>query len=138
LLERGDRMTMAASLEARMPFMDHELAAFVSSLPDHYRVRGWRTKWILREAMKRLLPSSILERQKVGFRVPVNEWFRGPMRDYLYAHLLGDDSRTRDYYRRDVLERVLKEHVDGRQNHEKLLWSLLNLEIWHRQYLGAK
>lgn len=138
LLERGDRMTMAASIEARMPFMDHELAAYVSSLPDNYRVRGRQTKWILREAMKRLLPAAILERPKVGFRVPVNEWFRGPMRDYLYDHLTGKDSLTVQYYRRDVLERVLAEHVNGRQNHEKLLWTLLNLEIWHRQYIGEK
>lgn len=135
LLERGDRMTMAASLEARMPFMDHELAAYVSSLPDDYRVRGRTTKWILREAMKQLLPQAILERPKVGFRVPVNEWFRGPMKDYLYEHLTGASSRTRHYYHSDALQQVLAEHVKGRQNHEKLLWSLLTLEIWHRQYL---
>jgi asparagine synthase (glutamine-hydrolysing) len=138
LLERGDRMTMAASIEARMPFMDHELAAYVSTLPDHYRVRGRQTKWILREAMKRLLPAAILERPKVGFRVPVNEWFRGPMRDYLYDHLTGTESQTAHYYQRDVLQRLLDEHVQGRQNHEKLLWALLNLEIWHRQYLGGR
>ena len=135
LLERGDRMTMAASLEARMPFMDHELAAYVSSLPDEYRVRGRTTKWILREAMKQLLPQAILERPKVGFRVPVNEWFRGPMKDYLYEHLTGVESRTRHYYHAPALQQVLTEHVAGRQNHEKLLWSLLTLEIWHRQYL---
>lgn len=135
LLERGDRMTMAASLEARMPFMDHELAAYVSSLPDDYRVRGRTTKWILREAMKQLLPQAILERPKVGFRVPVNEWFRGPMKDYLYEHLTGASSRTRHYYHAQALGQVLAEHVKGRQNHEKLLWSLLTLEVWHRQYL---
>ncbi|KAB0331705.1 asparagine synthase (glutamine-hydrolyzing) [Janthinobacterium lividum] len=135
LLERGDRMTMAASLEARMPFMDHELAAYVSSLPDEYRVRGRTTKWILREAMKQLLPENILSRPKVGFRVPVNEWFRGPMKDYLYEHLTGAESRTRHYYHAQALQQVLAEHVAGRQNHEKLLWSLLTLEIWHRQYL---
>ncbi|MCG7756787.1 MAG: asparagine synthase (glutamine-hydrolyzing) [Nitrosomonas sp.] len=135
LLERGDRMTMAASLEARMPFMDHELAAFVSSLPDKYRVRGHTTKWILREAMKRLLPPAILQRPKVGFRVPVNEWFQGPMREYLYEHLKSSTSLTREYYRPAMLDKVLTDHVTGRQNHEKLLWSMLNLEIWHRQYL---
>ncbi|MES2116851.1 MAG: asparagine synthase (glutamine-hydrolyzing) [Pseudomonadota bacterium] len=135
LLERGDRMTMAASIEARMPFMDHELAAFVSGLPDHYRVRGRTTKWILREAMKQLLPQAILARPKVGFRVPVNEWFRGPMKDYLYEHLTGAASRTRAYYHPAALQQVLAEHVGGRQNHEKLLWSLLTLEIWHRQQL---
>lgn len=137
LLERGDRMTMAASLEARMPFMDHELAEFVSAMPDEFRVRGRATKWILREAMKRLLPRSILERPKVGFRVPVNEWFRGPMKDYLYDHLTGADSRTRDYYRPDKLQELLKDHVSGKQNHEKLLWCLLNLEVWHRECLSS-
>jgi asparagine synthase (glutamine-hydrolysing) len=136
LLERGDRMTMAASLEARMPYMDHELAAFVSSLPDHYRVRGKSTKWILHAAMKRILPEPILSRSKVGFRVAVNEWFRGPMRDYLYDHLTSPESMTADYYRRPALEKVLADHVAGRHNHEKLLWSLLNLEIWHRRYSG--
>jgi asparagine synthase (glutamine-hydrolysing) len=134
LLERGDRMTMAASLEARMPYLDHELAALVSSLPDRYRVRGARTKWILYEAAQTLLPGSILSRPKIGFRVPVGDWFRGTMRDYLYDHLTGTDSVTIGYYRKPALHKALAEHVAGRTNHEKLLWSLLNLELWHRQY----
>ena len=134
LLERGDRMTMGASIEARMPFMDHELAAYVSALPDEYRVRGSTTKWILRQAMKRLLPADILERPKVGFRVPVNEWFRGNMRDYLFDHLTGADSRTSGYYRRQALNAILSEHVSGRHNHEKMLWTMLGLELWHREY----
>lgn len=133
LLERGDRMTMAASLEARMPFMDHQLAAFVSGLADEWRVRGLTTKRILREAMRRVLPPAILERPKVGFRVPVNEWFRGSMRGYLADHLLGSDSRTREYYRPEALRSYVDEHTAGRQNHEKLLWALLTLEIWHRE-----
>jgi asparagine synthase (glutamine-hydrolysing) len=134
LLERGDSMTMAASLEARMPFLDHELAAMASALPDDYRVRGRDTKWILRQAARRFLPAPIIDRPKVGFRVPVNEWFRGAMRDYLHDHLLGQDSRTAGYYRRDVLRQMLAEHAAGRHNHEKLLWCLLNLEIWKREY----
>jgi asparagine synthase (glutamine-hydrolysing) len=134
LLERGDRMTMAASIESRVPFLDHRLAEFVSKLPDDCRVRGMKTKWVLREAAKKILPQRILTRPKVGFRVPVNEWFRGPMKDYLFDHLKGPGSATRGYYHGAALDRVLDEHVGGRQNHEKLLWSLLNLEIWHRQY----
>jgi asparagine synthase (glutamine-hydrolysing) len=133
LLERGDRMTMAASLEARMPFMDHQLAAFVSGLPDEWRVRGLTTKRILRAAMRRVLPAEILERPKIGFRVPVNEWFRGSMRGYLTDHLLAAESRTRDYYRPQALRRYVDEHTAGRQNHEKLLWCLLSLEVWHRE-----
>jgi asparagine synthase (glutamine-hydrolysing) len=135
LLERGDRMTMAASIEARVPFLDHELAAFVSSLPDGFRVRGLQSKWVLREAGKQLIPERILARPKVGFRVPVNEWFRGEMREYLLDHLQGGSSITRPYYDARILDRVLAEHLNGKQNHEKLLWALLNLEIWHRQYV---
>jgi asparagine synthase (glutamine-hydrolysing) len=137
LLERGDRMTMAASIEARVPFLDHELAAFVSSLPDRYRVRGLRSKWILREAGRGILPPRILSRPKVGFRVPVNEWLRGEMRDYVVDHLQSASSITRAYFDEQALDQIVGEHLDGRQNHEKLLWSLLNLEIWHRQYARA-
>ena len=134
LLERGDRMTMAASIESRVPFLDHELAGFVSSLPDSYRVKGLKTKWILRQAGRSLIPGEILDRPMVGFRVPVNKWFQGPLKDYLADHLRGRESKTRGYYDPQVLDRMLDDHVDGRQNHEKLLWALLNLEIWHRQY----
>lgn len=134
LLERGDRMTMAASLEARMPFMDHQLAEFVSSQPDELRLKGNVSKWMLREGMKRLLPESIINRPKVGFRVPMADWFRGPMRDYLCDHLVGANSKTQDFYNKPVLERYIKEHIEHKQNHEKLLWALLNLEIWQREY----
>ncbi len=134
LLERADRMTMAASIEARVPFLDHELAAYVSALPDRYRVRGFTGKWILREVAKHWLPRRILKRPKVGFRLPVNEWFRGPMREYLLDHLRGAGALTRAYYDRRTLDTLLDEHLAGRQNHEKLLWTLLNLEVWHRCY----
>jgi asparagine synthase (glutamine-hydrolysing) len=134
LLERGDRMTMAASIESRVPFLDHQLAGYVSSLPDSYRVKGLKTKWILRQAAQSLIPEKILNRPKVGFRVPVSKWFQGPMKDYLRGHLQGAESKTRGYYDPQVLDRVVGDHIEGRQNHEKLLWALLNLEIWHRQY----
>jgi len=134
LLERADRMTMAASIEARVPFLDHEFAAFVSALPDRDRVRGLRGKWILRAAGRRLLPQRILTRPKVGFRVPINAWFRGKMCEYLRDHLQGESSLTRAYYDARTLDGILAEHLGGKQNHEKVLWALLNLEIWHRQY----
>ena len=133
LLERGDRMTMAASLEARMPFMDIQLAEFVATLPDHYRIRGRTTKWILRKAMESILPRDILERPKVGFRVPVNIWFQTTMKEYLQEHLLGPESISNAFYHARALQTLVSEHVDGRQNHEKVLWMLLNLEIWLRQ-----
>jgi asparagine synthase (glutamine-hydrolysing) len=134
LLERGDRMTMAASIEARVPFLDHKLVEFAATLPDHWRVDELRRKRVLREVARSLLPREIPERTKVGFRVPVIEWFTGGMRDYLYDHLRSTSSMTRGYYNAAVLDRVLDEHTKGVQTHDKLLWALLTLEIWHRQY----
>jgi asparagine synthase (glutamine-hydrolysing) len=134
LLERGDRMSMAASIEGRLPFMDHRLAEYVSALPDNYRVRGRTTKWILRQAMQRLLPAEILNRPKVGFRVPVNDWFRGPLKDWIRELLLESGSKTTGYYHKKRLEKVINDHTRGRHNHEKLLWTMLNLELVHREY----
>jgi len=132
LLERDDRMTMAASLEARAPFLDHRLAEYVSRLPDALRVRGLSTKWILRQAGRRLIGGRSLEPRQAGFRIPVGSLLRGEMRDFLLDHLRGPGSRTRCYYEPRVLDRVLDRHLAGRANHEELLWTLLNLEIWHR------
>ena len=134
LLERGDRMTMAASIEARVPFLDHKLVEFVATLPDHWRVDELRRKRVLREAARSILPREIRKRRKVGFRVPMDEWFAGGMREYLYDHLRAADSLTRSYYNTAVLDRILDEHTHGVQTHDKLLWTLLTLEIWHRQY----
>jgi asparagine synthase (glutamine-hydrolysing) len=134
LLERGDRMTMAASIEARVPFLDHHLAEFVSALPDHWRVDELRRKRVLRVAARALLPREILQRRKVGFRAPISQWFAGGMREYLFDHLRSPGSLTRDYYHGEVLDRLLDQHADGVQANDKLLWTLLTLEIWHRQY----
>lgn len=132
LLERGDRMTMAASIEARMPFMDHTLIEYVSALPDCYRIRGWQTKRVLRQGMQQLLPQEILARSKDGFRVPVNEWFRGKMRDYLFDLITSQNSVTRTYLDEKAVDRALAEHDQKKQNHEKLLWTLMSLEIFLR------
>ena len=130
VLERTDRMTMAASLEARAPFLDHRLAEFVSALPDGLRVRGLATKWILRRAAKPLLAG--LAPRQAGFRIPIGAWLRGELSEFLRDHLRGAGSRTRAYYEPKLLDRLLDEHLAGRRNHEEILWTLLNLEIWHR------
>jgi asparagine synthase (glutamine-hydrolysing) len=134
LLERGDRMTMAAGIEARMPFMDHVLAASLSRLPDSCRVRGLTGKWLLRQAMAPLLPDAVLHRPKVGFRVPVNLWFQDKLRGWVNELLLSSASATRDWYRVDRLARLVDDHVSGRHNHEKALWMLVTLELFQRQY----
>jgi asparagine synthase (glutamine-hydrolysing) len=135
LLERGDRMAMAQSLEVRAPYLDHRLVEHVSAQPDEMRVRGLSTKWILREAGRQLLPEALGARPKGGFRVPVALWLRGELREPLLEHLRSDASLTRKYYDAETLDRVVDEHLANRKNHEKILWTLLNLEIWHRTCL---
>ena len=135
LLERGDRMAMAASLEVRAPYLDHRLVEHVSAQPDDMRVRGLSTKWILREAGRQLLPPELGARPKGGFRVPVAVWLRGELREPLLEHLRSDASLTRKYYAAETLDRVVDEHLANRKNHENILWTLLNLEIWHRTCL---
>ena len=135
LLERSDRMTAAASLELRAPFLDHRLAEYVSALPDGARVRGLSTKWILRRADERLLAGAALKPRKAGFRIPLGELMRTEARELVVDHLRGAGCRTRAYCDGAVLDRLIDEHLAGKRNHEELLWTLLNLEIWHRMYL---
>ena len=134
LLERADRIPMSASLEARAPFLDHRLAEHVSALPDALRVRGLSTKWILRQAARRLVPSAAAAPRKGGFGIRAGGWLRGELRESLLEHLRGAGSRMRAYFNPAALDRVLDEHLSGRRQHEELLWTLLNLEIWHRKY----
>ncbi len=129
LLERNDRARIAIG----MPFLDHRVAEQVSGLPDDRRVRGLATKWILREAARHLLPDNFACR-KGGFRLPVRDWLRNELGDTLAGHLQSGESQTRRYYDTDVLDRLLREHVARKKNHDATLWTLLNLEIWHRQY----
>lgn len=136
LLERDDRGAAAGGAAIRLPYLDHRLAEHVSGLPDEQRVRGLATKWVLREAARKLVPAD-LARRKAGFRMPVRDWLRNELRDTLAEHLQGGASRTRRYYDAAVLDRLVREHVDGKNNHDAILWTLLNLEIWHRRYSPA-
>ena len=129
LLERSDRMTAAASLELRMPFLDHRVAEYVSALPDSARVRGLSTKWILRQADRKLIGDANLKPRKAGFRIPVGDLMR---EQGVLDQLRGNGSRTRAYYDGKVLDRLLDEQLAGKRNHEETLWTLLNLEIWSR------
>jgi asparagine synthase (glutamine-hydrolysing) len=134
LLERGDRMMMAGSIEGRMPFMDIELASLVARFPDSFLIGHPRGKAVLRATMKKVLPSDLLNRRKVGFRVPFDLWFRGVYRDFLMDALVSDFSRVSQLFKRSEVHRFVKEHVEGRANNEKVLWSLLNLELFLRAF----
>ena len=134
LLERMDSMTMAASIEARAPFMDIRLAEYAASLPDHWRIKGRMTKRILRQALRPRLPEAVLRRPKNGFRMPVGAWFRGPLRAQFDDLLLGSDAVTRDLVDRAALHRYAREHASGTWDHSKTLWSLFALETFLREF----
>lgn len=134
LLERMDTMTMAASIEARAPFMDVRLAEYAASLPETWRIKGGVTKRIVREALRPRLPEAVIHRPKNGFRMPVGAWFRGPLRDRYSDLLLGPDAVTRDLLDASVLRRYTAEHADGTRDHSKTLWSLFALETFLREF----
>jgi asparagine synthase (glutamine-hydrolysing) len=134
LLERGDRMMMAGSIEGRMPFMDTVLASVVARFPDEFLTGGKGGKTVLRAAMDKILPPEILRRKKVGFRVPVGEWFAGPYRAFLKDLLVSETSRVSQLLSVPKLRRLVTEHLDGRHNHERVLWSLMNLEMFLRTF----
>jgi asparagine synthase (glutamine-hydrolysing) len=134
LLERGDRITMAASIEARVPFMDIDLGRLMARLPDAWRIRGLAQKFILRRAMQNVLPQAIVERPRVQFRVPLNEWCRGPMRNFVHDLLDSPGSLANALCDRATIDRALAEQESGRRNHDKLVWILLNLELFQRQF----
>jgi asparagine synthase (glutamine-hydrolysing) len=132
LLMKQDRMSMAASIESRVPFLDDRLVAQVVALPAALKLRAWRTKAVLRDAVTALLPRSILTRPKMGFPVPLGRWLRGPYQPVVDEFVLGARSRARGYFREDALRRLVAEHREGAANHAERLWLLLTLEIWQR------
>jgi asparagine synthase (glutamine-hydrolysing) len=131
LLERGDRMTMAASVELRPPLLDHELVELAASLPSDVLVRGRTTKWVLKEVARHHLPSSIVDRPKAGFRVPLDAWFRGHLRDLARDSLLASDSFVGSVMDRGSIAALLTAHERGRRDESIRIWTLLALEQWH-------
>lgn len=135
LLIKADRASMAASLEARAPFLDHELVEFAAGIPVNLKLRGRTTKHILKEAARGLLPDDIIERPKHGFGVPVGRWFRIDLRDYAREVLLDPATLARGYFRPGAVRDLLDAHVQGRRNHGQLIWLLLTFEWWHRLFI---
>ena len=137
LLMKQDQMSMAASIESRVPFLDHPLVEWVAQLPACMRLRGTTTKWILRAAMKDRLPEAILSRPKMGFPVPVGEWLRGPWRHLLSEFVASPRARDRQLFQPHAVDQVIAEHIAG-VNHSERLWALLNFEIWARIFLDGE
>lgn len=136
LLERGDRMSMAASLETRPPFMDYRLVELAFSLPSKYKVRRGTGKWVLKEVARRYLQADIIDRPKVGFKVPLEQWFRGGLKDFAYACLTDPSSYVSQRFDRQMVARLLDGHLDGSSNEDIRIWTLLSLEVWHREMIS--
>jgi len=136
LLMKQDQMSMATSIESRVPFLDHKLVEFTAGMPDTMKLRGGTTKFVLRESMKGVLPDRILSRSKMGFPVPIGRWFRGPFKSIIDEYVLSDRALARDIFEPDFVKRLVSLHQSG-EDHSERLWALLNFEIWLRQFLDG-
>lgn len=134
LLERGDRMTMAASLELRPPLLDHDLVEVAFQLPSEYKVRRLRTKWVLKEVAREFLPREVVDRRKVGFRVPLASWFRRGLRDTAWDRLTGASSFITEIFDAGMVRDLLTRHETGTFNEESRLWTLMSLDVWHEVF----
>ena len=135
LLMKMDKMSMAASIEARVPLLDHPLVEWAARLPDRLKVRGLEGKVLLKRLARRLLPREIVDRPKVGFTVPLSPWFRGPLREVLCDTLLSPTCLGRGDYDPAVLRGYVEDHLEGRRDRARELWTLLTLELWHRAFV---
>ena len=138
LLMKQDQMSMAASIESRVPYLDHELVEHVASLPPRFKLPFWTTKAVLREALRDLVPREVLARKKMGFPVPLGRWFRGPFAWLVEQVLLSSRALDRGLFDPAVLKRLFREHREGAADHGERLWLLLNLEIWQRIFLDQE
>jgi len=135
LLMKMDKMSMAASVEARVPLLDHPLIEWAARLPDRFKVRGMDGKVLLKRLARRLVPPEVVDRRKVGFTVPLAPWFRGPLRALLRDTLLSPACIGRGYYDPHVLRAYVDDHIEGRRDRSRELWTLLTLELWHRAFV---
>ncbi|MFZ0802848.1 MAG: asparagine synthase (glutamine-hydrolyzing) [Terriglobales bacterium] len=137
LLMKQDQMSMAASIESRVPFLDHQLVEFTAEIPARYSIRGRDGKSILKSVAEDLLPRSVIDRKKMGFPTPWSRWLRAQL-DGLEAMLLEPRTLNRGIFRRDAIECLFAEHRAGRRDHGDRIWRLLNLEIWHRVFIDGE
>ncbi len=137
LLMKQDQMSMAASIESRVPFLDHKLVEFAARLPVKMKLKGLTTKYILRQAMRNQLPKEILTRKKMGFPVPVGAWLRGAFRHIVDDYVLSPRALQRGIFNADYVQNVVARHMSG-ENHDERLWALINFEIWQRRFIDGE
>jgi asparagine synthase (glutamine-hydrolysing) len=135
LLVKVDIASMAVSLEARSPFLDHHVMEFAASLPANMKVRRLTTKYLLKEALKGLLPQENLTRSKMGFGVPIGHWLRGELKDFAASIILSEGAVRRGYFKPAAVRELFDSHVECRCDYAHQLWTLLMLELWHREFI---
>lgn len=135
LLVKMDIASMSVSLEARSPFLDHDLMEFAASLPEKMKLRRMTTKYLLKKVLKELVPGENLTRRKMGFGVPIGYWFRGSMQAFLRETLLSEKSLGRGFFRPERIRAMVGEHIDNRVDHSHRLWSLMMLELWFQRFI---
>ncbi|HCD37450.1 MAG TPA: asparagine synthetase B, partial [Candidatus Omnitrophica bacterium] len=135
LLVKVDITSMANSLEARSPFLDHHLVEFAAKLPAEYKMKNFVKKYILKKAIKDILPYENIHRRKMGFGVPVGEWLRGDMKGFLRETLLSDTFFNRGYFRPDAVKDLVNKHLRRQADFTFQIWALLMLELWHRRFI---
>jgi len=137
LLMKQDQMSMAASIESRVPFLDHKLVEFAAALPENMKLRGLTTKYILRKAMKNRLPKEILTRRKMGFPVPVGAWLRNKFSHVVDEYVLSPRALERGVFEPGFVRELVARHNAG-ENHSERLWALINFEIWQRRFFDCE
>ena len=135
LLVKVDIATMAVSLEARSPFLDHHLIEFAASLPEKFKLRGLTTKYLLKKILRKLLPSENISRRKMGFGVPIGHWFRGTMQPFLREVLLSERAVSRGLFKPEVVRSLIDQHARSERDHSHQLWTFLMLELWFQRFI---
>jgi asparagine synthase (glutamine-hydrolysing) len=135
ILTKVDRMSMAVSLESRVPLLDHKLIEFVARLPASMKMRGLETKHIFKRAVRDLVPAEILDRPKQGFGIPLDKWINDQLRNRMRETLMEQRTSGRGIVNQAYVSTLLDEHERGRRDHAGALWTLLMLELWHRNFV---
>jgi asparagine synthase (glutamine-hydrolysing) len=136
-LEYNEKMSMAHSLELRVPFCDHKLIEFSASLPLELKTRGFRPKRLLKEAVRGLLPEAIINRPKLGLHAPVGLWLQHDLKSLMADLLSRETIERRGYFRYEAIQELIGLHETGKRDFSWQLWMLLVLEVWHRMYLDG-
>ena len=130
-------MSMANSLEVRAPLVDYQVAEFAARLPSNQKYRNGEKKYLLKEVFKPFIPESLLSRKKMGFSTPLDSWFRGELKNIANNAFFGSTRGLTDYFSKDYMQVLWRQHQSGKHNHGIVLWSMLMFQMWYTRYVGS-